>query len=88
MSAQEYRRRLLDSDIRYFQAAAKKLKIFGGELSYMPDLSSQAGACVFHSLQRLPETSELWLKQLENLFNAVAATQIVIQSLLKKARNP
>lgn len=59
---------LWDSDIRYFQAAAENKNILGGQLSYMAGLSSQAGACVFHSLEVLPQHDLAWLKAVENLF--------------------
>ncbi len=52
---------LWDSDIRYFQAAAENKNILGGQLSFMEGLSSQAGACVFHSLKTLPQRNHAWL---------------------------
>lgn len=59
---------LWDSDIRYFQAAAQNRDMLGGQLSYMSGLSSQAGACVFHSLESLPGHEPDWLKKLEAVF--------------------
>jgi ribosomal protein S18 acetylase RimI-like enzyme len=65
-------KRLHDSDVRYFQAAAETIDVMEGKLSYMQNLSSQAGGCVFHSLTKLPEPNQdackLWLTDLEQLF--------------------
>lgn len=65
-------RKLHDSDARYFQAAAETIEVMDGKLSWMQDLSSQAGGCVFHSVTKLPDPSQdackLWLTELEQLF--------------------
>ena len=72
---------LWQSDIRYFQAAAENKNILGGQLSYMEDLSSQAGACVFHSLDVLPQRDLAWLNTLEGLFlkKAVKRSRLYLQ---------
>lgn len=65
---QHFRQRLWDSDIRYFQAAAQNIDMLGGQLSFMEGLSSQAGACVFHSIGTLPSHEVSWLQALETNF--------------------
>ena len=67
---------LRDSDRHYFAAGADNTPTLGGVLSVIPALSSQAGACVFHSVEPTQAVTDDWLSALARAFVAAGARRV------------
>ncbi len=59
---------LLDSDRRYFRAAAENVQMLGGTFSRMEGLTTLPGGCVFHTITDYPPSWAEWLERLVAVF--------------------
>ena len=63
-------RKLVRSDVAYFEAASENINCLGGILSLIPGFPDLSLACVLHSLAGIDEIDG-WIQQLESLIDTL-----------------